>query len=264
MTDVLGTEAIRTGLRTRVMGQTVYFWPDVGSTNDELKRLAEAGAPEGSLAIADHQRAGRGRLQRRWEASAGSNLLLSLLFRPTFLVPERVLLLTMLCALAAADAVTRVTGLQPELKWPNDLMLNGKKLAGILTELACDPDGTHLSWVVVGLGLNVNQDFDAWPELAETATSLKLALGRPVPRLPLLQAFLTEVEMRYEALRAGYSPQPEWAARLATLGRVVTVTGYEGTVQGIAEGVDETGALLLRLPDGSQRRVLTGDVSLAH
>lgn len=264
MTSDLCAEAIRAALSTLVIGQRVHFWPSIGSTNDELKRLADAGAPEGTLAIADHQHAGRGRLQRRWEASAGTSLLLSILFRPFFLAPDRAQLLTMLCALAASDAVKRVAGLQPDLKWPNDLVLHGKKLAGILTELACEPDGERLSWVVVGLGLNVNQDFDAWPELAETAISLKLALGRPVPRLPLLQAFLAEVEARYEALRAGHSPQPEWAARLIALGQIVVVASGERIVHGVAEGVDETGALLLRLPDGAQERILTGDVSLVH
>ena len=133
--ELHSTDTIRAGLRTRFIGQTIYYWPAIGSTNNELKRLAEEGAPEGALAITDEQLAGRGRLERKWVAPAGSSLLASLLFHPTFLAPTQVQQLTMICSLAAVDAVVAVTGLRPALKWPNDLLLEGKKLAGLLTEL---------------------------------------------------------------------------------------------------------------------------------
>ena len=257
----LSAQMIRAGLQTQFIGQTVYHWPAVGSTNVELKGLAEAGAPEGTLAISEEQLSGRGRLGRTWTAPAGSSLLMSLLFRPNFLAPARVQQLTMLCSLAGADAVAKVTGLRPALKWPNDLLLGGKKLAGILTEVGCE--GEVLSWVVVGLGLNVNLDFAAQaPELADTAISLATALGQSVSRLPLLQSYLTGVEQRYTALQAGHSPHQEWAARLATLGQQVIIHAPNGIYQGLAEGVDELGALLLRRPDGQVMRVLSGDVTL--
>jgi BirA family biotin operon repressor/biotin-[acetyl-CoA-carboxylase] ligase len=265
-------EAIRAGLETKWVGQTVFYWPAIGSTNDELKRLADEGAPEGSLAITDRQLAGRGRLGRRWVAPAGSSLLTSLLFRPTFLPATRAQQLTMICSLAAADAVTEVTGLRPALKWPNDLLLNGKKLAGVLTELGFGGEGASsgntLTWGVVGVGLNVNVDFNArafghdLPDLAQTAISLAMALGRPVPRLPLLHRYFIGVERRYEALKAGHSPHQEWAARLATLGQPVIASTPEGACQGVAEDVDEAGALLLRRSDGGAVRVLAGDVTL--
>lgn len=274
----LSAETIRAGLRTQFVGRTIYYWPAIDSTNDELKRLADEGAPEGALAIVDEQLAGRGRLERRWIAPAGSSLLMSLLFRPTFLPPIQAQQLTMLCSLAAADAAAEVTGLRPTLKWPNDLLLEGKKLAGVLTELgfegeiypsSCgDHTGTVLAWVVVGVGLNVNVDFTSrtlrrdWPELADTAISLAMVLGRSVSRLRLLQSYLTGVEARYDALRAGLSPHREWAARLATLGQRVTVGAPDGVYQGVAEEVDETGAILLRQPDDQMIRVLAGDVTL--
>jgi BirA family biotin operon repressor/biotin-[acetyl-CoA-carboxylase] ligase len=263
--DNLSPKAIRTGLRTQYMGQTIYYWPVIGSTNDELKRLADEGVPEGTLAIADEQLAGRGRLKRKWIAPAGSSLLVSLLFRPIFLSPTQAQQLTMICSLAAADAVRDVTGLQPALKWPNDLLLDGKKLAGILTELGFEG---QLAWVIVGLGLNVNLDFASeairsnWPDLNDTATSLAMSLGRPVSRLQLLQSYLASVEARYDALRAGHSPHHEWAARLATLGQQVIVSTPEAVYQGMAKGVDETGALLLHQTSGEVVRILTGDVTL--
>ena len=265
MTDLfergpLPAETIRSGLRTRFVGQTVYYWPAIGSTNDELKQLADEGAPEGTLAIADEQLAGRGRLGRTWVAPAGSSLLMSLLFRPVFLAPTQAQQLTMVCSLAAADAITDITSLQPGLKWPNDLFLDGKKLAGVLTELGFE--GERLAWAVVGMGLNVDTDFSDWPDLADTAISLATALGQPVSRLQLLRSYLAGVEARYEALRAGHSPHREWAARLVTLGQPVTVNAPDGAYRGIAEDVDEAGALLLRSPDGQMMRILAGDVTL--
>jgi BirA family biotin operon repressor/biotin-[acetyl-CoA-carboxylase] ligase len=167
----------------------------------------------------------------------------------------------MLCSLAAADAVGEATGLRPALKWPNDLLLEGRKLAGLLTEVGFE--GETLAWVVVGMGLNVNVDFASQaPELTDRAISLVMALGQPVSRLPLLQSYLSEVERRYVALRAGHSPHQEWAARLATLGQHVTIQASDGVYQGRAESVDEAGALLLRRPDGQIMRVLSGDVTL--
>lgn len=276
--ELHSAEAIRARLDTQYVGQTVYYWPSINSTNDELKRLADEGEVEGALAITDEQLAGRGRLKRVWIAPAGSSLLVSLLFRPTFLPPTQAQQLTMICSLAAADAVVEVTGLRPALKWPNDLLLEGRKLAGVLTELGFDtgtgsmqtahPGGTGLAWVVVGVGLNVNVDFSSqanrrtWPGLTETAISLAMAQGRPVSRLHLLQSYLFNVETRYDRLRAGRSPYQEWAARLATLGQYVVVTAPDGVYQGIADSVDETGALLLRQVDGQMRHILTGDVTL--
>ena len=260
--ELLSSETIRSGLATRFVGQTVHYWPAVGSTNDELNRLAETGAPEGTLAIADEQTAGRGRLGRPWVAPAGSSLLMSLLFRPDWLAPAQAGQLTMLCALAAADAVAATCGLQAGLKWPNDLLLDGKKLAGVLTELSFA--GDKLAWAVVGVGLNVNADFASQAGPPDTAISLSVAAGRPVSRLRLLRAYLTGVEARYEALRAGQSPRREWAARLATLGQAVTVRAPDGVYQGIAEDVDEAGALLLRQPSGEVMRILAGDVTLKH
>jgi BirA family biotin operon repressor/biotin-[acetyl-CoA-carboxylase] ligase len=248
------------GLETEFAGRNLVYRPEIGSTNDEARRLARAGAPEGTLVVADHQTSGRGRLERRWEAPAGSSLLMSLVFRPHLAV-HQVQRLTMICGLAAVDAIEVETGLRVGLKWPNDLVIGGAKLGGILTEI--DLDGDRVDHAVVGIGLNVNLDPGQLPEdLLMAATSLSHVLGREVARLPLLRALLQAIEVRYRALEAGQLPQAEWAERLVTLGQWVAVSAMGSCVEGVAEGVDDDGALLVRLGDGRLEKVLAGDVSI--
>lgn len=257
--EKLAVEAITRELPTRLIGRRVVVYPRVGSTNDEAKRLAEDGAPEGTLVVADEQTAGRGRLQRTWWAPAGTALLMSLILRPD-LAPHQAQRLTMLCSLAICDAIAGTTGLVPAVKWPNDVLLRGRKVCGILTELGIE--GPRLAYAVVGMGVNVNVDFGGAGELTHTATSLAQELGREVSRLELLRAILINVEERYARLRAGESPHAEWAARLATLGQRVIVTTPTEQLSGIAEGVDADGALLLRDENGVLRHILAGDVTL--
>ena len=277
----LSGDLIRHRLRTRVIGQNVVYTRQTGSTNTELKQLARQGAPEGLLYIADEQLVGRGRMERSWHAPAGSSLLTSLLFRPgSYLTPAQMQQLTMLCALAMAEAIEQLTSLAPRLKWPNDLVSpDGKKLAGILTE--SEIEGEQLNWVVVGLGLNVNIDFSGYTNiepdrpskpdsghlpLTQTATSLSMLLEKDTRnlRLPLLQRYLEFVERRYTALQQGVSPQPEWQARLAGLNQPVTVTNLSlnERCEGIMVGVDDNGALRLRQTGGEIITILAGDVTL--
>ncbi|MBN1219532.1 MAG: biotin--[acetyl-CoA-carboxylase] ligase [Anaerolineae bacterium] len=274
----LSGDLVRHKLPTYTFGQNVIFVEKTGSTNTELKKLAQQGAPEGLLYLTEEQLAGRGRMARTWFAPAGSSLLMSLLFRPgEFLVPGQSQQLTMLCALALADAIKTHTDLTPALKWPNDLVWHdGKKLAGILTEVEIEDD--HLSWVIIGLGLNVNLDFNQADiqqasktgngdtPLWQTATSLSMILGRDTSqlRLPILQKFLFNVERRYEVFCQGrWSPRDEWRSRLVGLGQPVTVISIKGDVhKGIMIDVEENGALQLQLADNSIKTFLTGDVSL--
>ncbi len=252
-------------METSGFWQQIIHHPQVGSTNDVAKRLAREGAPEGTAVWADVQTAGRGRLGRRWNAPPGSGLLCSLLFRPPW-PPERAHWLTTACALAAADAVRRVAGLETLLKWPNDLVVErgGRwlKLAGVLTETGLS--GARLDYVVVGIGLNVSVRPAELPLLAPNATSILAETGRTVPRETLLAALLEEAAAWYAHLRAGGSLYAEWTRRLATLGRRVEVVIGGQRVSGLAEGVDEEGRLLLRGADGTLRRLAVGDVTLAH
>lgn len=260
-------EQIESVLTTRIFGHNLVFLPRTTSTNDVARDLAVHGAPEGTVVVADEQTTGRGRMGRRWLASPGTCLLCSILFRPT-MPPTQVAQLTMLCSLAAADALEHIAGLHVDLKWPNDLIvkipnpqsITWKKLAGILTETGAW--GSGLEFAIVGIGINVNVAPEELPALAPDATSILAETGRATDRAVLLAALLAGVEQRYEALQAGANPQPEWAARLATLGQPVQAITPDKVLTGVAESVDEGGALLLRTSDGALHRLLAGDVTL--
>jgi BirA family biotin operon repressor/biotin-[acetyl-CoA-carboxylase] ligase len=251
------------------------FWREViclaqvGSTNDVAKELAAQGAPQGTVLVADEQTAGRGRLNRRWNAPPGTSLLCSILFRPQ-LLPSQANRLTMLCSMAAADAVEQAAGLSARAKWPNDLIVESqvsnrgshewRKLAGILSETGLV--GEELVFVVVGIGINVNILPETLPRLAPRATSILAETGRRIDRAQLLTMLLQGAETRYERLERGENPRQEWSSRLAWLGERVQVATSEGLLTGTAEAVDADGALRLRTDDGSVRRLLAGDVTL--
>ncbi|MBN1661077.1 MAG: biotin--[acetyl-CoA-carboxylase] ligase [Anaerolineae bacterium] len=263
--DELSVRRIEAALTTAFIGRSLAYLPEVTSTNDVARHLAVAGAADGTVVIADHQTAGRGRLERPWVAPPGSSLLLSLVLRPP-LAPHQAQRLTMACGLAVLDAVKGATGLELSLKWPNDVLAGENKVAGILTELDLRPGSPcRIDYAIVGIGINVNLAAGELPaELIVPAASLSSLLGDRVPRLPLLVALLAAIEERYVAVRAGRSPHDEWAQRLITLGRRVTVSGGGGAMEGVAEGVEQDGALLLRLDDGRLERVLAGDVTLVR
>jgi len=264
----LSAESVTAALATQRLGRPTLYFPRTGSTNDVAHERAAAGAPHGLLVIADEQTAGRGRLDRRWWALPGSSLLMSLLLRPS-LPLDQVGQLTMCLGLAAVEGIEAVTGLRPALKWPNDLLLDGRKLGGMLAELHLD--GELLDYAVLGLGVNVNINFSASAltsastlmpsELTDTAISLSTALGHSVDRLPLLAAIVARCEAWYERVLAGQSLHAAWAARLDTVGRQVTVTTAAGALMGSAVGVTPGGALLVRGDDGTEHTIWSGDVT---
>ena len=259
----LDASLIRNALTTQHLGHPVLFWPVVDSTMDEARRLiarnSPAGIPEGTLLVADEQTGGRGRLQRSWWAPPASSLLLSLIFRP-LLAPHQAQRVTMICSLAVCDAISEQSGLNPQVKWPNDVLIERRKVCGILTEL--DLLGSELKHVIVGIGINVNTDFCAAPPLMSPATSLLAETGHATSRLDLLTALLASLERRYAALRDGQSFHHEWASRMATLGERVEVASGPEHWTGMAAGVDPDGALLVRMDDGNTQRILAGDVTL--
>ncbi|MCZ7570132.1 MAG: biotin--[acetyl-CoA-carboxylase] ligase [Ardenticatenaceae bacterium] len=231
----------------------------VDSTNLIARAVARAGAPEGTLIVAEEQLAGRGRLGRRWQAPYGSSLLVSLLLRPPPTVSPA--LLPFVAAVAVAETLEQLFVLQPALKWPNDVQVGGRKLVGILAE--SDYIGDRLDAVVVGVGLNVNIAPDLLAPLAAPATSLLVELGRPVARVPLLATFLARWEQRYHALLAGESPLPAWRRRAPMLGAPVEVRPAEGPPwAGVALDVTASGALLVRDAGSTVRTVHAADVSV--
>jgi BirA family biotin operon repressor/biotin-[acetyl-CoA-carboxylase] ligase len=237
-------------------GANTHYLAQVGSTNDVAKTLANEGAPEGTLVITDEQTAGRGRMGRRWLAPPNTALLVSLLFRPTLHATEANRL-TMVVGLAAAEAIEAVTGLPVQVKWPNDLLVGGAKVAGILPESGLV--GDELEYVVVGIGINVNMDEmpTETVEWAYPATSLLREMNRPVDRLALLCELLAHLNRWHRSLHA-HKLDRAWTERMVTLGQQVTAEGLEG----VAELVDRTGALWVRQQTGWLVRLTAGEATL--
>jgi BirA family biotin operon repressor/biotin-[acetyl-CoA-carboxylase] ligase len=249
-------------LRTRVVGHALQHMPSTGSTNDDLKVAARAGADEGLVLSTDEQMAGRGRHDHRWEAPARSSLLISVLLRPTWLVPADGFYLTMLAAVACAEAIEQVIATTVDLKWPNDLQIGGLKIGGILVE--AELVGGTIRWAVVGIGLNVNWDPTTVPYLATTATSLSAIAGRSVSRAELLQSLLERIDLHYARLQAGAQAPlvAAWRQRLVTLGRSIRALQAGRSITGIAEDVTATGALIIRDDTGMRHELTSGEVTL--
>lgn len=224
---------------------------------DVARSLAVGGAEEGTVVMAEEQTAGRGRLSRRWLATPGSSLLLSVVLRPPL---EKLTALNMVAALAVVRAIQQVTGLAASIKWPNDVLIDGNKVCGILVE--SDIAKEVVNWVIVGIGLNVNLDVSTLPGLEAPATSLSAALGCQVSRTELLHTLLQQFDELYRALLQGQPVRQQWLERLNTLGKEVTVRLGNSVEQGVAESVDEQGSLLLRRTDGSLTVIVAGDVTL--
>jgi BirA family biotin operon repressor/biotin-[acetyl-CoA-carboxylase] ligase len=239
-------------------GRRVYYYPQVDSTNDVARELAAHDVPEGALAIADHQTAGRGRRGRVWVAPPRTNLLMSALFRPR-LDPEDAGRLVMVCGLALAEAVEQVGARPVAVKWPNDLLLGGKKFVGILPESGIV--GFKLAWLIVGMGVNVNQRFAPPDPLAETATSLYDHTGHPYDRAYVLVRIVQALNRWYARLHEEALVET-WRARCSTLGARIRAGTAEGPLEGVAEEIDSQGALWLRDDGGKRHRLTASEVTL--
>ena len=257
--DSLREEAWARLLTTRRLGRGENrFFEETDSTNLQLRQMAQAGAPHGSLCVAETQSAGRGRLGRAWHSPAGQGLWLSVLLRPD-VPPERAPLITLCAAMAMAQAVREAADIPCGIKWPNDLVAGGKKICGVLLEISADVE--HVRHLIVGTGLNVRRG--AYPaELAHQATSIE-DITPPPARGEILARYLAALEALVERVeRDGFAGiAADYAAQCVTIGSAVRVIGAE-EFTGTAEGIDETGALLVRDASGEVRRVLAGDVSV--
>ncbi len=244
-------------LATRSFGRSLIFESSVGSTMDLARDAALHGAAEGTLALADEQTAGRGRLGRSWVTPPAVNLASTLLLLPPASILRQI---AMIAPLAIVDAVADVTGLRADIKWPNDVQAGGKKLAGVLIESDLSDEAAPM--VLVGAGINVNFDPRRFDEIHDIATSLAVELGHAVDRETLLASYLLQFERLYDGAKAGASVRDRWRERLITLGQRVTVTQPGGATSGVAEDVDDGGALLVRTGDGALVTIEAGDVTL--
>lgn len=259
--DLLLSEEIKDRLRTTLLGKNIHYFTHVDSTNNEAKKLAFQGAPEGTIVVAEAQNSGRGRLARGWFSPLAKGVWLSVILRPPF-APHQAPKCTLMAAVALTRAIRSFTGITCGIKWPNDILLDGKKLVGILTEMSAEMDA--INHVVIGMGVNVNIRADEFPEeLSPIATSLLIASGEPISRLGLLCVMLQELEMLYnQVLRDGFaSVLEEWRSLSVTLGQTVNVVAPGEQYSGVAITIDEDGALLV---DTGQdiRKVVAGDVSI--
>lgn len=258
----LEESAIRTGLITRRIGTTIHLFQEVDSTNDEAAALAGRGEADGTIVIAEAQRRGRGRMGRRWQSPRGLGLYLSVILRPT-IPPHDAPVLTLMGAVAGTEAIERTTGLITALKWPNDLIVHGRKVGGMLGEMAVE--SSSLLHVILGIGINVNQteaDFDE--ELRQVAGSLRVEVGHPVDRTAIVRSFCESLDGWYERfLCDGPLPILEHARRRClTLGRQVTARSGDQEISGLAVELDGDGRLVIRDARGASHRLLAGDVTL--
>ena len=248
---------------TKVVGRDIRVFQETTSTSDVLEKLAQDGVKEGVVVFAEAQTKGRGRLGRTWVSPAGKGLWFSVLLRPA-LRPQEATQLTVVAATALARAVQTHTGLTPEIKWPNDLLLRGRKAAGILTELHAELD--HIKSTILGVGLDVNQTAKEFPvALRPHATSLGVESGHPWDRAALAAAILRELDRDYERLNRGEfaALADEWEARCTTLGRNISIRLGGRCLEGRAESLDSDGALLLRTQHGHLERIVGGDLTAA-
>jgi BirA family biotin operon repressor/biotin-[acetyl-CoA-carboxylase] ligase len=261
--DVLHADDLLARLgKTKVIGRDVRVFEQTTSTNDVLEKLARDGVKEGVVVFAESQTKGRGRLGRKWISPAHKGLWFSLLLRPD-LRPQEVTQLMVASATALCRAIRSETGLNSEIKWPNDILVRGKKVAGILTEMSAELD--RVQHVILGIGVNVNTGAGEFqPELRKLATSLKIESGRTVSRSDLATAILYELDRNYARVCAGgfAALADEWEAHCTTIGRDVTIQTGERRLRGRAESLSDEGALLLRTEHGHLESITGGDVTL--
>ncbi len=259
---MIGKNEILNELNTKIFGKTIFSFDTLNSTNTFAKSLSKEEVPHGTLIITEEQTAGRGRLQRNWVSPAGKNLLFSIILYPDFGI-EKISLLPFAGSLAIADAIETITGLSSTCKWPNDVLINGKKVCGMLLESSLG--NSVQEKIILGIGLNVNQE-EFSEELKFKASSLQIESGIVINRVTLLQKILEELENRYEQLSHFPAQQllNDWRMKALLFGKKITVLESEFSFTATAIDVNEDGSLIIETEDGQKRNIFSGDVSLAY
>jgi len=256
--DKLLSSEIQSGLNTKIVGKNIIVMDTVGSTMDEAFRLGNENCPEGTVVCAEAQTKGRGRLGRVWSSPKAKGLYFSIVLRPS-LPLNQLAQLTLMSAVALAQAIEGISELQPSIKWPNDLLIEGQKLAGILTELRAESD--QVKFIIIGIGLNINTSLHHLPP---GASSLKVAAGHGFERAKVFQVILRSLEKGYlKILNHEFAGiMEEWKKRSATLNKRVRITDAAGIIEGQAIDLDEDGALMIRKDNGLIVKKSAGDVFL--
>jgi len=260
--DTINKEELKLRLGTEIFGRAVHVYEEVSSTNDFAKKLAAEGAPEGTIVIAERQLQGKGRMGRAWVSPAQKGIWFTFVLRPR-LLPSLATQLIFVSAVGVCRALRKFTGLDVTIKWPNDLVISGKKVCGILTELSAEID--MINYVVVGVGINSNHKEDDFPDdIKEKAVSLAIAAGRNFRRTDLLVEILRELEDEYKNyLKYGFDEViARWKELNSTLGQEVMVSSGEERYNGIARNINDDGCLLVERTDGTLSVVMVGDVSV--
>lgn len=258
--DLLTPSEVKPDLKTKWMGKRIHHFLEIDSTNLKAYRLAMEGAEEGEVVVAESQSQGRGRLGRKWFSPPYLNLYLSVILRPR-IPPHQASVMTLLAAVATAEAIQSSSGLIPSIKWPNDILLGEKKVAGLLNEIHSEADRIH--FIILGIGVNLNMEAKMFPEeIRQKATSLRIERGEPIPRKEFFQILLQRLEGWYSIFfKEGPSAiLNAWRGWASLQGKLVKVTSFGHMLVGKAVDIDSDGALILETEDGKQKRILAGDV----
>lgn len=266
--DVVNTFEVGQGLKTKVFGRNIAHLGEVDSTNNYAKKVALEGCEEGTIVTADYQTSGRGRLGRSWDSSGKKGVWMSLVLRPD--IPfEEIQIITLAASVAVVKAIKEVAHIEAGIKWPNDIIINGKKVCGILVEMNMEID--RINFMVLGIGLNVNQQANDFPEeIRDKATSLKISMEqsydvkKTLKRSELIKVILLKFEEIYDKVICGAYEEiiSEWKKYSVTLGKEVSMTYKDKQCIGIAEGITKEGKLIVRCADGTVKEVLSGEVSV--
>lgn len=248
--------SIRNQLNTKFIGHQLYYYPKLTSTMDIAKRKAQEGADEGTVVIAGEQTSGKGRLGRAWLSPQG-NLAMSIILKPPL---DKLHQLIMVASLAVVRTIKRVSGIEAEIKWPNDVLIKGKKVCGILIENEVQRD--EVLFAVIGIGININLDPLATPEISSIATSLASESGEEIEKDKVITALFAEFEQLYLESQSGVPIYQEWKYYMGTIGKWVQVKAGESVERGQAEAVTKRGNLILRRADGSIAEIVVGDVTM--
>ena len=258
--DRLLPSEIKASLRSNRLGRNIVFENEVDSTNRLARDLAISGAVEGTLVVAESQSGGRGRKGRNWHSPPGEGIYVSLVLRPRF-QPAEAPKMTLLTGVALAESLIPIVHSRVTIKWPNDVLAGGKKVAGILIEASTEIDS--IEYMIVGVGLNVNTPMGRFPaELRERATSIALEIGHEVDRTEILRAFLKRLEYNYDRIgREGFVPViKRWRELSDMAGKHVRVHSFDRSLEGAIAGIDDEGVLLVKASEGTLHRVIAGDV----